>query len=87
MRWRDRTISRRTLLGITVATLGALPWLYPRGAPARTKLPKKAAGYQSEPNGDQNCGNCRYFLADQGACELVEGDISPSAWCRMWSGA
>jgi hypothetical protein len=36
------------------------------------------------PKGDANCGNCSKFIAP-GSCKIVAGDISPTAWCRLYS--
>jgi hypothetical protein len=48
------------------------------------KMAQKAVGYQDTPKGDANCGNCSKFIAPA-ACKIVAGDISPTAWCRLYS--
>lgn len=47
------------------------------------KMNKTQAKYQDQPKGDQKCGNCMHFIPPN-ACLVVEGDISPDAWCSLW---
>jgi hypothetical protein len=47
---------------------------------------QSAVQYQEEPNGDQQCSNCTFYVEDQngdgiGACAIVAGTIDPEAWC------
>jgi hypothetical protein len=56
-------------------------------AAAQSKMPKAQANYQETPQGDQRCGNCAHFIAAENACALVEGEISPQAWCQLWTQA
>ena len=48
------------------------------------KLSQAAAKYQDHPNGSDGCGACPYFQFPK-SCVLVEGDISPMGWCRMFT--
>lgn len=48
------------------------------------KLTQAAAKYQDRPNGMDACGECPYFQFPK-SCVLVEGDISPMGWCRMFT--
>lgn len=48
------------------------------------KLTQAAAKYQNHPNGNDGCGACPYFQFPR-SCVLVEGDISPMGWCRMFT--
>jgi hypothetical protein len=48
------------------------------------KLTQAAAKYQDHPNGMDGCGACPYFQFPK-SCVLVEGDISPTGWCRMFT--
>jgi hypothetical protein len=48
------------------------------------KLSQAAAKYQDRPNGNDACGACPYFQFPKG-CVLVEGEISPMGWCRMFT--
>lgn len=58
-------------------------------APAASGASKKAtqAGvqYQLQPKGEQKCSNCRHFIAASNTCMLVDGQISPEAWCIIWA--
>ena len=51
---------------------------------AQVKLSKTAARYQDAPKGNESCGSCPYFVLPRG-CVTVEGDISPTAWCPMYT--
>lgn len=49
-----------------------------------TKLTKEQAGYQQQPNETQRCSNCQHFIAESNTCKIVEGQIDPEGWCRLW---
>ncbi len=51
---------------------------------AQVKLSKAVARYQDAPKGNESCGSCPYFVLPKG-CVTVEGDISPTAWCPMYT--
>jgi hypothetical protein len=53
-------------------------------SPEAGKVTKMQAEYQEQPNGDQRCDNCRFFIAESNTCEVVEGEISPQGWCKLW---
>jgi hypothetical protein len=58
-------------------------------APARTcaaseKLSKQQAEYQDSPKGIQMCATCTLFEAPH-SCKVVEGDVSPSGWCKDYA--
>lgn len=55
-----------------------------RAAAEGTKVTQAAAGYQDSPQGDQSCASCSQFVAPA-ACNLVEGSISPGAWCKLYA--
>lgn len=52
---------------------------------AAKKLAKASVKYQMQPNGDQKCSLCQFFIAESKTCQLVEGDISPDGWCVQWA--
>lgn len=58
-------------------------------ATAATSTPAKMtqanARYQMQPKGEQKCGNCANFIAGSNTCKLVDGQISPEAWCTIWA--
>jgi hypothetical protein len=58
-------------------------------APARMcaageKLSKQQAEYQDSPKGIQMCATCTLFEAPH-SCKVVEGDVSPSGWCKDYA--
>jgi len=55
-------------------------------SPAAAKKASKAnVQYQAQPKGEQKCGECQNFNAKSNTCMLVDGQISPSGWCNLWS--
>lgn len=48
------------------------------------KLTQAAARYQGSPKGSESCGTCPYFEFPR-SCVVVEGDISPSGWCPIYT--
>jgi hypothetical protein len=77
------SMSRRTLLGSTTAMAAVTVLAGARTGRAQAKMPKQTAQYQDSPNGDQKCEGCRFFI-EGGSCRLVEGEISPNGWCRLY---
>lgn len=54
------------------------------------KASQAVAMYQSQPHSGQECDGCVHFIAGKtpsaaGACTLVEGGISPKAWCVFFT--
>jgi hypothetical protein len=79
--------TRRSVLQIGAAVAGALSLLGLSGRSAQAaKVGQASVGYQGSPKGAQNCANCRLFEAPN-ACKQVEGVVSPSGWCKIWSKA
>lgn len=52
--------------------------------PSGGTMTKADAEYQEMPNGEENCANCQLFVAESNTCRVVEGDISPQGWCKLW---
>ena len=80
--------TRREVVGCGAMMLAGamvLPVAIGSRAAAQSKMSKAQANYQETPQGDQRCGNCALFIAAQNACAVVEGEISPQAWCRLWT--
>jgi hypothetical protein len=48
------------------------------------KMSQEQAEYQNQPKDDQQCSNCRFFVAENNTCEVVAGQISPQGWCKLW---
>lgn len=55
-----------------------------RAVAEATKNAQKTAGYQSTPQGADQCDNCKEFEAPS-SCKTVEGAISPTGWCRIYA--
>lgn len=53
-------------------------------APAAKKMSQASVQYQAQPKGEQKCSMCQHFIAESNTCKLVEGQISPEAWCVLW---
>jgi hypothetical protein len=67
---------------------GACAWRGGRrhGGPAseaQEKMSQADAKYQGTPKGDERCDGCMLFQPPN-ACKVVEGEISPSAWCQLF---
>lgn len=54
-------------------------------APAPGKVSQASVQYQTQPMGEQKCGVCVHFIAASNTCMVVEGQISPEAWCALWA--
>ncbi|MBV8684255.1 MAG: high-potential iron-sulfur protein [Caulobacteraceae bacterium] len=48
------------------------------------KIPQKAASYRDKPLGKARCDNCSLWQSPA-SCKVVEGQISPSGWCSLYS--
>ncbi len=53
-------------------------------AELKTKVSKEEALYQEEPRAGEKCEACVHFIAEQSACEIVAGRISPQGWSRFY---
>jgi len=48
------------------------------------KVPQASVQYQNQPKGVQQCSGCMHFVAETNTCKVVEGEVSPDAWCLLW---
>jgi hypothetical protein len=87
-RGKDRPgLSRRAALTGTALALGAsAAATLARKAAAQQKLSQAVAKYQAMPNGHDHCAVCGNFQPPN-ACKFVQGEISPKAWCQLFSPA
>jgi hypothetical protein len=53
-------------------------------AAAQQKIGQADAQYQATPKGNQRCDSCVNFQPPN-ACKFVQGDISPSGWCQLFT--
>jgi len=74
-------VNRRNVL---LAAVSAAPILALGSTGAEAKMAQTAVGYQQTPKDGKQCDGCNFFVAPN-ACKLVDGDISPSGYCKLWS--
>lgn len=74
---RRRTVLRGAVLALAGLGAGSL-------AAQAKKIPQKAATYRDKPMGKARCDNCTLWQSPA-SCKLVEGPISPSGWCSLYS--
>lgn len=79
-------VSRRDFLFVSAAGGGAIAaaTFIPASALAADKVLQKTVSYQPTPKGNQRCDNCQNFQSPA-SCKLVDGAISPSGWCTLYS--
>ncbi len=73
-------INRRTVL---LAVAGAAP-LVMLASSAQAKMAQTAVAYQADPKDGKQCDQCSFFIAPNG-CKMVDGDISPTGYCKLWN--
>ncbi|MBI1868415.1 MAG: high potential iron sulfur protein [Methylocystis sp.] len=78
-------ISRRSLLTFAAGGAAALGMSVTAGRVEGTpaKLSQQAVAYQNTPKNDQRCDACVHFEPPS-SCKLIEGEINPSGWCKMF---
>ena len=84
---KPKRLSRRVLFQrVATYTAGAatIHGLGLNRAVAQTKVPQKTVAYQDKPKGADRCDGCNNFQPPN-ACKLVEGEISPQAWCSLFT--
>jgi hypothetical protein len=80
-----RHISRRVALTSAALSLGAATAAaMVTRAEAQQKISQADAKYQGTPKGNQHCDGCANFQPPN-ACKFVQGDISPSGWCQLFT--
>jgi len=52
-------------------------------AQERAKMTQEAAQYQPTPRSGLSCIGCTFFRGPC-SCQIVEGDISPKGWCKLF---
>ncbi len=78
-------ISRRVALSGAALSLGtAVIATAISQAAAQQKIGQADAQYQPTPKGNQHCDGCVNFQPPN-ACKFVQGDISRSGWCQLFS--
>lgn len=82
-RLQSTPLSRRIILARGVACAAGAAALLAPVRRAAAKMAQATVSYQDTPKGDQQCSNCSVFRPPN-SCLLVDGTISPSAWCKFW---
>jgi hypothetical protein len=72
-------LSRRRLLIVALAARGSCDAI----AQTPAKMSQASAQYQNSPRGGLSCIGCTFFRQPR-SCQVVEGDISPQGWCRLF---
>jgi hypothetical protein len=81
----SQRISRRVALSGAAFALGAAAIAAAVSqAAAQQKISQADAKYQGTPKGDQHCDGCINFQPPK-ACKFVQGDVSPSGWCQLFT--
>ena len=75
--------SRRRLLLVATASIGAGLALLTSNSARAAKASKPDVGYQDVPKGTQTCANCVLFEGPN-LCTSVEGEVNGIGWCRIW---
>jgi len=82
---QSNSTSRRTILLRGVGCVaGIVASLQSARYANAAKMAQTAAAYQDSPKGSQECSNCAFFEAPS-TCKVVDGNISASAWCKLWA--
>ena len=79
----DDTKSHMTCRTVLLAAAGAAP-LVLLASSAQAKMAQTAVAYQDTPKDGKQCDQCSFFVAPN-ACKMVDGDISPTAYCKLWN--
>lgn len=80
--------SRRAIIlhGVACA-LGSAALAASVGKARASKFPQSspAVAYQTSPSAkdDHQCDGCSLFQAPN-SCQVVDGTISPTGWCKLW---
>jgi hypothetical protein len=79
--------SRRAALKKAAAIVAAAGMAGIASTRARAQSAKAAQSsvmYQDKPSSGHQCDGCVQWEAPN-ACKIVDGTISPSGWCALWS--
>jgi len=74
-------LSRRNVL---MAAVAAAPMIALGSTGAEAKMAQTAVGYQQTPKDGKQCDGCNFFVAPN-ACKVVDGDINPAGYCKLWN--
>jgi hypothetical protein len=75
-------MQRRDLISILISV--GLYLVAPSRTGAAEKMSKQEAEYQDSPKDIRMCATCTLFEPPH-SCKVVEGDVSPSGWCKVFA--
>lgn len=52
--------------------------------PLHAKATKNVTEYQDTPKNGEKCKECIHFLSKTNECKVVQGNISPDGWCKLY---
>jgi len=81
---RPHSLARRRVIRAALAGAAGLTLETMSSASAQQKMTQREAEYQDTPKaGILMCATCRLFEPPRG-CKVVEGDVSPEGWCKVF---
>lgn len=80
----SREVSRRSLLAVAAGGAVVLGVSVTAKRAEAAKMSQQVAAYQNTPKADQRCDACAHFQPPS-SCHLVEGEISPPGWCKLFT--
>jgi hypothetical protein len=81
---RSTTLSRRRLIATTAGATSIMALAPLSKARAVEKMTQQQALYQDSPKDIMMCATCTLFEPPK-TCKVVEGDVSPSGWCKAFA--
>jgi hypothetical protein len=81
------TLSRRTIVLLGSACAAGSVSLFGQMKEAHAaKFPQTSPVvlYQPSPKDGHQCDGCMLFQAPE-SCQVVDGTISPTGWCKLWA--
>ncbi len=82
----SKSLSRRSFIGGVVILPALASALTGRARADSSKASQASMHYQTTPNGNMHCSECKFFIPGQdaqsnGSCQVVDGSISPNGYC------
>jgi hypothetical protein len=75
---------RKLICGAMACAAAGLTQAAIRPAHAQDKMSKQEAEYQDTPKDIRMCATCTLYEPPK-SCKVVEGDVSPSGWCKVFA--
>jgi hypothetical protein len=81
---RSNRLSRRRLIATAVGATSIVAIVPVSQTRALEKMTRQQAQYQDSPKDIMMCATCTLFEPPK-SCKVVEGDVSPSGWCKAFA--